>query len=117
VNNVTTYQVNIYLDSTPAYMRSGVSANVFLLISDRKDVLKIPTDAISPEGTVMVVPGPGRAPEERPIEAGLTDGEWTEIKSGLVEGDWLARPVFDIKKADKLGFSFTPGMNNHMHHH
>ena len=29
VNNVTTYQVNIYLDSTPAYVRSGISANVF----------------------------------------------------------------------------------------
>ena len=36
VNNVTTYTVNIFLDSTPDYVRSGLSANVFLLISDRK---------------------------------------------------------------------------------
>ena len=35
VNNVTTYLVNIYLASIPDYIRSGVSANVFLLISDR----------------------------------------------------------------------------------
>ncbi len=116
VNNVTTYQVNIYLDQTPAYVRSGVSANVFLLISDRKDVLKIPTDAISPEGTVMVVPAQDQPGVETKIDTGQTDGEWTEVTSGLKEGDLLARPVFDIKKADKLGFTFTPGMNN-MHHH
>ena len=116
VNNVTTYQVNIYLDSTPAYVRSGISANVFLLISDRPKVLKIPTDAISPEGTVLVVPGPDQPPVETKIDVGLTDGESTEVTSGLVEGDWLARRVLDIKKADNGGFSFTTGMNN-MHHH
>jgi macrolide-specific efflux system membrane fusion protein len=116
VNNVTTYQVNIYLDNTPSYVRSGVSANVFLLISDRPNVLKIPTDAISPEGTVLVVPGPDQPPVETKIDVGLTDGEWTEVTSGLVEGDWLARRLLDIKKADNGGFSFTAGMNN-MHHH
>ncbi len=116
VNNVTTYQVNIYLDNTPAYVRSGVSANVFLLISDRKDVLKIPTDAISPEGTVLVAQGAGEPLEERKIDVGQTDGEWTEVKSGLVEGDWLARRVFDLKKAESGGFSFTAGMNNTHRH-
>jgi len=116
VNNVTTYQVNIYLDSTPAYVRSGVSANVFLLISDSKDVLKIPTDTISPEGTVLVAQGADQPLEERKIDVGQTDGEFTEVKSGLVEGDWLARRVFNIQKADNAGFSFTAGMNN-MHHH
>ena len=115
VNNVTTYQVNIYLDNTPAYVRSGVSANVFLLISDRPGVLKIPTNTISPEGTVLVAQGADQQLEERKIEVGQTDGEFTEVKSGLVEGDWLARRAFDIKKADN-GFSFTSGMNN-MHHH
>ena len=116
VNNVTTYQVNICLDSTPAYVRSGVSANVFLLISDRPDVLKIPTNTISPEGTVLVAQGMGQPMEERKIEVGLTDGEWTEVKSGLNEGDWIAQREFAIKKADNAGFSFTSGMNN-MHHH
>ncbi|MEJ0000973.1 MAG: HlyD family efflux transporter periplasmic adaptor subunit [Verrucomicrobiota bacterium] len=112
VNNVTTYQVNIYLDNTPAYVRSGVSANVFLLISDRKDILRVPTDAISPEGTVLVAPADGAPPAPQPISLGLSDGEWTEVKAGLNEGDWVARRVFNVKKADNLGFSFTAGMNN-----
>jgi len=38
-------------------VRSGLSANVFLVTSDRKDVLRIPTDAISPESEVLVVQG------------------------------------------------------------
>ena len=111
VNNVTTYQVNIYLDSTPAYVRSGVSANVFLLISDRPDVLRVPTDTISPEGTVLVAQAQDQPPLTQKIEVGESDGTWTEVKSGLVEGDWVARPIFEIRKAGKTGFSFTNGMN------
>ena len=106
VNNVTTYTVNIYLDSTPDYVRSGMSANVFLVISDRKDALRVPTDAITPEGTVLVAQGPDQPPVERKITIGKSDGTRTEVLSGLVEGDWLARRTFEIKAADNSGFSF-----------
>jgi macrolide-specific efflux system membrane fusion protein len=107
VNNVTTYTVNIFLDSTPAYVRSGLSANVFLLISDHKNVLRIPTDAITPEGNVHLVQGQGQAPVSQKITAGASDGTWTEVLSGLNEGDWIARPTFAIKEADKNSFSFV----------
>jgi macrolide-specific efflux system membrane fusion protein len=106
VNNVTTYVVNIFLDSTPDYVRSGLSANVFLLISDRKDVLRIPTDAITPEGDVLVIQGQDQPPVSQKIDTGLSDGTWTEVVSGLDEGDWIARRVFAIKQAQKNGFSF-----------
>jgi len=107
VNNVTTYLVNIYLDSIPDYIRSGVSANVFLLISDQKDLLRIPTDAISPEGTVLLIPGSNEAPVVQKIERGMSDGNLTEITSGLSEGDWIARRIFTVQEAQKGGFSFT----------
>ena len=106
VNNVTTYVVNIFLDSTPDYIRSGISANVFLLISDRKDVLRIPTDAITPEGDALVVQGPDQPLVPQRVKVGMSDGTWTEVLSGLNEGDWIARPVFAIKEADNNGFSF-----------
>jgi macrolide-specific efflux system membrane fusion protein len=109
VNNVTTYVVNIFLDSTPDYVRSGLSANVFLLVSDRKDVLRIPTDAITPEGNVLVAQGKDQPPVAQPIKAGLTDGTWTEVLSGVNEGDWIARRTFAIKTADTKGFSFVSG--------
>jgi macrolide-specific efflux system membrane fusion protein len=112
VNNVTTYTVNIFLDSTPDYIRSGISANVFLLVSDRKDVLRIPTDAITPEGDVLVVTGQDQPPVTKRIKVGMSDGTWTEVLSGLGEDDWIARPVFSVSKAAKGGFSFLPG-NRH----
>jgi macrolide-specific efflux system membrane fusion protein len=112
VNNVTTYLVNIYLDSIPDYIRSGISANVFLLISDQKKILRIPTDAISPEGTVLVVPGPDQPPQAQKVEMGLSDGTMTEITSGLNEGDWIARRIFTVQEAQKGGFSFTANPNN-----
>ncbi len=105
VNNVTTYLVNIFLDQTPGFVRSGISANVFLLISNRDHVLRIPTDAISPEGTVLVVPGPNQPLLTQAIKVGESDGTWTEVLSGLDEGDWIARPAFTVQ-AQKSGFSF-----------
>jgi len=116
VNNVTTYTVNIYLDSTPDYVRSGLSANVFLVISDRKNVLQIPTEAISPEGTVLVVAGPDQPPVERKIKTGLSDGDATEVLDGLHEGDWIARQKFVVQKADRTGFSFMSNMPGGHHH-
>jgi macrolide-specific efflux system membrane fusion protein len=113
VNNVTTYLVNIYLDKTPAFVRSGISANVFLLISDRKSVLRIPTDAITPEGDVLVASGKDQPPQPQSVELGLSDGTWTEVVSGLDEGDWIARPVFNVQQAQKGGFSFITNIPKH----
>jgi macrolide-specific efflux system membrane fusion protein len=113
VNNVTTYLVNIYLDSTPSFVRSGISANVFLLVSDRKNVLLIPTDAITPEGDVLVAPGKDQPPQPESVELGQSDGTWTEVISGLNEGDWIARPVFNVEQAHKGGFSFISNIPKH----
>jgi membrane fusion protein, macrolide-specific efflux system len=112
VNNVTTYMVNIFLDSTPDYVRSGLSANVFLVISDRNDVLRIPTDAITPEADVLVAQGQDQPPAAQEIKAGVSDGAWTEVLSGLNEGDWIARRTFAIKAAQKNSFSFMPPVSN-----
>jgi macrolide-specific efflux system membrane fusion protein len=112
VNNVTTYVVNIFLDSTPHYVRSGISANVYLLIDDRPKVLRVPTDAISPEGDVMLVQGKDQPLLPRKVTTGETDGTWTEITAGLQEGDWIARQSFSITKAAQDSFSFVPKMFN-----
>jgi macrolide-specific efflux system membrane fusion protein len=110
VNNVTTYLVNIFLDETPDYVRSGISTNVYLLVSDRPDVLRIPTGAIAQDGTVLLVTAPGQPPVSQPITVGQTDGNWTEVTSGLNEGDWIARRTFALQRAEK-GFTFTGTQN------
>lgn len=109
VNNVTTYLVNIFLDKTPKFVVSGLSTNIFFHVSDRKNVLRIPTDAITPEGQVLVVKAPKTKPVSRDIQIGATDGVYTEVLSGLNEGDWIARQVFALQKLNNGGFSFTTG--------
>jgi macrolide-specific efflux system membrane fusion protein len=113
VNNVTTYLVNIFLDQTPKFVVSGLSTNIFFLVSDRPDILRIPTDTLTPEGQVLVIPGP--PPTLRDIKVGATDGTYTEVLSGLVEGDWVARQRFALAKVDNNNFNFggPPAVRRH----
>lgn len=115
VNNVTTYLVNIFLDQTPKFVVSGLSTNIFFLVSDRPDILRIPTDTLTPEGQVLVIPGPGAPPTLRDIKVGATDGTYTEVLSGLVEGDWVARQRFVLAKVDNNNFNFggPPAVRRH----
>jgi macrolide-specific efflux system membrane fusion protein len=112
VNNVTTYLVNIFIDKTPPIVRSGIDANVYLLISNRKDVLRVPTDAISPEGEVLLVQGPDQPLLKQKITTGDSDGTWTEVVSGLNEGDWIARRTFEVKTAGAGAFSYVSDLVN-----
>jgi macrolide-specific efflux system membrane fusion protein len=114
VNNVTTYLVNIFLDQTPSFVVSGLSTNIFFLVSDRPNVLRIPTDAITPDGQVLVVRAGQGQPVLQDIQTGATDGTYTEVLSGLVEGDWIARPRFALQKVNNNNFNF---MSPSSHHH
>ena len=105
VNNVTTYLVNIFIDKTPDYVRSGIDANVYLIISNRKNVLRVPTDSISPEGEVLLVRGPDQPLVPQKIQTGDSDGTWTEVLSGVKEGDWIAWRTFEVKTVDAAAFS------------
>jgi multidrug efflux pump subunit AcrA (membrane-fusion protein) len=92
---------------------SGLSTDLDFLVSDRKNVLRVPTDALTPEGQILVVKSPGTKPVLRQIQVGATDGTYTEILSGLQEGDWIARQQFELQKQTNSGFSFMPGRPPH----
>jgi len=106
VNNVTTYLVNIYLDQTPSFVVSGLSADLYFHVSDRPNVLRVPTDALTPEGSILVIKAPGADPVLETVQVGATDGTYTEILSGLQEGDWIARQRFALQRQNTNGFSF-----------
>ena len=114
VNNVTTYLVNIFFDhdKAPDYVRSGIDSNVFLIISDHKNVLRVPTDAITPEGEVLLVQGPDQPLVRQKIQTGESDGTWTEVLSGVNEGDWIARRTFEVKTVGAAAFSNVSAMLN-----
>jgi HlyD family secretion protein len=92
-----TARVRIRLsDDLEADILPGMSVNTEILVSSRKDVLAAPTAAIlvRPKGKIVyrVVDG---VLKETKVETGVSNWEWSEIKSGLSAGDRIAKPPED----------------------
>lgn len=89
------YRVNMAFDALGASIRSGMSADVTILASMKKGVLRVPELALYSDETgkyVKVMPlGMTRASSESvlkkvPVKTGITDGAFVEVLSGLTEG-------------------------------
>ena len=64
----------------------GYSADVEVVVTARDSVVRIPTTALMPGNRVLVL-GASGVLEERRIETGLANWEYTEVKTGLARGD------------------------------
>jgi len=64
----------------------GYSADIEVVVQGRDKVLRIPTSALMPNNRVLLLTAAG-ALEERKLEIGLTNWEFTEVRSGLAQGD------------------------------
>ena len=94
---VTTYEVEIVIDE-PGELKPGMNVNANIIISETRDVLIIPEEALNGakggEATVYVATGKegedAKFPddyESRQVEYGTSNGSVVEIKSGLFEGE------------------------------
>lgn len=93
--NVVYFKVRISIDKLHPDLRPGMSADVNILVAERKNVLLVPDAAIDRSGgrsVVQVLEHEGAEPVEREIEVGITDWEQTEVISGLKEGDIVVLP-------------------------
>ena len=64
----------------------GYSADIEIVLSGQDKVVRVPTPALMPGNRVLVL-GAGGLLQERGIETGLANWEFTEVKSGLSRGD------------------------------
>ncbi len=64
----------------------GYSADIEAVIETRERVTRIPTPALMPGNRVLVLGDAGML-EERRIDAGLTNWEYTEVRAGLAAGE------------------------------
>ncbi len=64
----------------------GYSADVEVILASRADTLRIPTAVIGPDATVLVFDAATGRLEERRIETGVANWEYTEVLGGLAEG-------------------------------
>ena len=71
-------------------MKSGMSANVTIIIAQKKDVLIVPSAAVHTKGStqsVSLAPVGQATPVVRTVQIGLDDGKNAEVIQGLQEGD------------------------------
>jgi len=70
-------------------LREGLTVTVSIIAEQRTNILLVPNKAITSRGGryyVQAVSADGKAAEKQ-IQAGITDGQNTEVISGLAEGD------------------------------
>lgn len=72
-------------------LREGLTVTVSIIAEQRSDILLVPNKAITSRGGKYYVKllSAGTA-EEKMIQAGITDGQNTEVVSGLNEGDQVS---------------------------
>ncbi len=121
VSNVITYGVKIVTEHVPGFFRSGMTANVALILDRRDDALIIPTSALktSGEGTRVMVAGPDGKPVPKNIETGLVTNDSVEVLSGLSAGEevLVTRSRYSPQKAPQnspltMGGSKAPSSSN-----
>jgi len=64
----------------------GYSADAEVIIERRDNVLRLPTQAIRPDGSVLVLGADGVLAARTP-KTGLANWTWTEVTAGLAAGD------------------------------
>ncbi|MBI4397125.1 MAG: efflux RND transporter periplasmic adaptor subunit [Elusimicrobia bacterium] len=114
VNNVTIYEVDVLPLRPPAFLRSGMTANVTFQVASRENTLLLPAEAVRQEEgrSSVMLPNPAGhgKPEMREIETGLSDGKNIEVLSGLQEGDRVLAASLSMpgSRTEKQGSPLTP---------
>jgi HlyD family secretion protein len=84
-----TVEVEVEIAEPPedAPLLAGYSADVEILVERRKAVLRVPTAAVRPDDTLLVLNESGGELEAREINTGLSNWEQTEVTQGLEAGE------------------------------
>ncbi|MEO1260242.1 MAG: HlyD family efflux transporter periplasmic adaptor subunit [Bacteroidota bacterium] len=81
------YTVEARFERLPEKMFSGTQLQANIETGSRDDILVIPTNYVSKGNHVILQNG-----EEKRIEAGARNNEWTEVISGISEKDVIVKP-------------------------
>lgn len=121
VQNVVTYDVVVKVDNPELKLKPGMTANVSIIVSSKKDVLRIPNaalrfrpsemrkkDAMKEKGSAVWIVEGGK-PKRVKVSTGISDGSFTELVQGdIKEGQELI--VESLEKAKTQSGSFGPRM-------
>ncbi len=94
-------------------LKEGLSVTVSILITEASDVLLVPNQAITHRGreAYVQVVSPDEVIEERLIQTGISDWQYTEVTDGLNEGEQVVVPQTtgsDTSTTSEQGFQRPP---------
>ncbi len=106
VSNVTNYYVTLNLDQPDQRLKSGMTANANVVVSQAADVLMVPNSAITRLGGqayVTVLASDGKTQTRVPVQTGTVGDSTTEITSGLSEGQRVVLPQLRLSNTSQTG--------------
>lgn len=104
-DRVRVFDVEIAVRGDFGVLRPGMTANVRIAGPARRDVVRLPVEAVFlSEGQPIVHKLVGGRPERTPVELGLGDLSWVEVLSGVAPGDSVALedPVAAAERAARV---------------
>ena len=107
-SGVTTYSATVTFDKG-AFMLSGMTADVVITISGSDNVLYVPNDAVTRTSASAFVytaydSATGQFSGPVTVEIGISNKDYTEIRSGLSEGDTIYYTKAQSDFWDMYGF-------------
>ncbi|NTV05928.1 MAG: HlyD family efflux transporter periplasmic adaptor subunit [Chlorobiaceae bacterium] len=116
-NNVNIYNVDVVPDRIPDVFRSGMSANVKIIVQEKQYALLLPVGAVqSRNGKTVVLQRSRRKPGEvryKAVQTGMQDESKIEILEGLSDSSVVLLPDSSFVLPGKKGGSnpFMPQRN------
>ena len=113
-NNVNIYNVDVIPERIPDVFRSGMSANIRIIVEEKNNALLLPIRAVqSKNGKSVVLQKSGEtgsAQRYRPVQIGLQDDRNIEILEGLSDNSVVLLPdtSFVLPKNNGGSNPFTP---------
>jgi multidrug efflux pump subunit AcrA (membrane-fusion protein) len=98
--------VTLNLDQPDQRLKSGMTANANVVVSQASDVLMVPNSAITRLGGqayVTVLSRDGKTQTRTPVETGTVGDSTTEISSGLSEGQRVVLPQLRVSNTSGTG--------------
>jgi HlyD family secretion protein len=106
VSNVTNYYVTLTLDQPDQRLKSGMTANANVVVSQASDVLMVPNAAITRLGGqayVTVLSSDAKTQTRVPVATGVVGDSTTEISSGVSQGQRVVLPQLRLSNQGTTG--------------
>jgi macrolide-specific efflux system membrane fusion protein len=107
INQVVSYYVLLSLVEPPKALKTGMTANIDIILNEKKQVLSLASYVVKGEENSAVklqVSRPGTAaPETRRVSLGISDGNRVEVLGGLAEHEKVVLTALKLQEAPGSG--------------